>query len=225
MPFLAPNDGFVNVFNLFEIAEPEGQQRVVDEMKKIVDTADYPGWISSTVHEGLDTPGTLNCVQWRSVEDLRARYAGEKFKKKTVPLFDQIATSTRLLQTEVAFSQVHPSRGDVVEISPDRDDYTVFIVLGVDPEQQKELLETVAQPEPWLFDVPGYRSHTYLGGLDGTVICNYAQWDSKELYDAFHTMPEEQRPADVRGARVRARALATSRFANTFRAVHTRSAG
>ncbi|MEU1185865.1 antibiotic biosynthesis monooxygenase [Streptomyces sp. NPDC005820] len=224
MPLIKPDDGYLTLFNLFETATTEGQDRVVDEMKKIVDNATYPGWISSTVHAGVDTPGTLNFIQWRDLAALEARYAGEKFKTKTVPLFNQLATSARLLKTELEFTQHHPDLGDSIEVSPKRDDYTVFVLLNVEPENQKELLDTLAKPDEWLKTVPGYRSHTYFRGIDGTFIANYAQWDSKELYDAFHTLPEEQRPADVREGRLRARNLATGRFANSFRAVHTRSA-
>jgi hypothetical protein len=72
--------------------------------------------------------------------------------------------------------------------------------------------------------VPGYRSNSILRGLDGTFVVNIAQWESKPHYDAFHQLPEEQRPADVRTMRERARALLTSRDANTYRTVHTRSA-
>ncbi|MEU0743262.1 antibiotic biosynthesis monooxygenase [Streptomyces sp. NPDC006134] len=225
MPLISPDDGYLTVFNLFETDTPALQDDVLDAMRDIIDHADYPGWISSTLHAGVDTPGTANYIQWRSAADLQARYEGRKFQQKTVPLFHRLARTVRLLKTEVAFTQHHPSLGDAVEISPKRDDHTVLIVLDTEPENQKELLETLAKPDEWIKTVPGYRSHTYFRGLDGTFVVNYAQWDSKELYDAFHTLPEEQRPADVRAGRLRARELVTKRQANTYRVVHTRSAG
>jgi heme-degrading monooxygenase HmoA len=224
MPFISPDDGYLNVFNLFETETRDGQERVVDEMKKIVDNATYQGWVSSTVHAGLDSPGTLNCVQWRSPEDLEARYAGARFKNKTVPLFNDLATSVRLLKTEVTSTQHHPSLGGTIEISPDRDDYTVFVLFGVEPENQKELLETLTQPEEWLLDVPGYRSHACLRGIDGTFVVYYAQWEGKELYEAYHNLPEHERPADVQKRRSQSRSLLTSWWSNSFRAVHSRSA-
>ncbi len=224
MPFISPEDGYLTVFNIFETETRDGQERVLQEMRNIIDNANYPGWISSTLHSGQDRPGTLNYIQWRSLADLEARYAGEKFKKKTVPLFDQLSTSVQLLKTEVVFAQRHPALGGVTEISPERDDYTVAFILGVEPENQKALLDTLAKPDEWLLSVPGYRSHTYLRGIDGTFVVNYAQWDSKAHHDAFHHLPEDQRPTEVQKARLRARSLATSRTANTYRVVHTRSA-
>ncbi|HEY3610274.1 MAG TPA: antibiotic biosynthesis monooxygenase [Pseudonocardiaceae bacterium] len=209
---------------MFETETLAGQEKVLDAMRDIIDNADYPGWISSTLHAGQDRPGTGNYIQWRSLADLQARYTGGKFKNKTVPEFHKLATSVKLLKTEAAFVQQQPSVGSVTEISPRRDDYTVIIILGVEPDNQSALLNTLAQPEEWLMTVPGYRSHAYFRGIDGTFVVNYAQWDSKQLYDRFHDLPEDQRPTDVQKARVRARSLATSRSANTYRVVHTRSA-
>ncbi|MFF8608931.1 antibiotic biosynthesis monooxygenase family protein [Streptomyces sp. NPDC015346] len=209
---------------MFETETREGQDRVLGEMCDIIDKANYPGWISSTVHGGVDAPGTANFIQWRSLEDLQARYAGKKFQNKTVPLFDELATTVKLLKTEAVFAQRHPSLGGVTEISPDRDDYTVIFILDVAPENQKELVDTLAKPDEWLLSVPGYRSHAYFRGLDGSFIVNYAQWDSKETYDAFHTLPDDQRPESVRKGREHARTLATGRWANTFRVAHSRSA-
>ncbi|UQX03449.1 antibiotic biosynthesis monooxygenase family protein [Streptomyces sp. RerS4] len=224
MPFISPDDGHLTVFNLFETETPAGQEQVLDAMRDIIDNATYPGWISSTLHAGQDRPGTANYIQWTGLEALEARYAGEGFKRKTVPKFNELATSVRLLKTEAEFVQRHPGLDGAPELSPARDDYTVIIVLGVAAENQKELLDTLATPEEWLAEVPGYRSHTYFRGLDGTFLVNYAQWDGKEAYDAFHALPEEQRPRDVRDARARARSLVTSRWANTYHVVHSRSA-
>ncbi|MGW4600883.1 antibiotic biosynthesis monooxygenase family protein [Streptomyces sp. NPDC004457] len=224
MPLISPDDGHLTVFNLFETDTRALQDDVLDAMRDIIDHADYPGWISSTLHAGVDSPGTANYIQWRSLADLEARYQGRKFQQKTVPQFHKLARTVRLLKTELEFTQHHPGLGDGIEISPDRDDYTVLIVLDTTPDRQKELLHALAKPDEWITTVPGYRSHTYFRGLDGTFVVNYAQWDSKELYDAFHHLPEEQRPADVRAGRVRARELVTGRQANTYRVTHSRSA-
>jgi heme-degrading monooxygenase HmoA len=224
MPFISPDDGCLTVFNIFETETRDGQERVLDEMRDIIDNANHAGWISSTLHAGVEAPGTLNYIQWRSLADLAARYSGEKFKNKTAPLFNALSTSVKLLKTEAVFAQRHPSLDGVTEISPQRDDYTVAFILGVEPANQPTLVDILAKPDEWLTGVPGYRSHTYLRSIDGTSVVNYAQWDSKESYDAFHTLAEDQRPVDVQKARVRARSLATSRSANTYRVVHTRSA-
>lgn len=223
MPFISPDDGYLTVFNMFETDTPDGQESLLDAMREIIDNGRYPGWISSTLHSGQDRLGTANYIQWRSIEDLEARYAGEEFKNKTVPLFKKISTSIRLLKTEVIFTQHHSSL-DSIEISPNRDDYTMIIIMGVAPENQKALFDTLAQPDEWVMTVPGYRSHTILRGIDGTFVVLYAQWDNKKLYDKFHNLPESDRPADIQKMRTIARSLVTYRSANSYHVVHTRSA-
>jgi hypothetical protein len=224
MPSISPEDGYLTLFNIFETATAENQQRVLDAMRDIVDGATYPGWISSTVHTAEDHPGTANYIQWRSLADIEARYAGEKFTKKTVPLFRQLSTSVQLLKTELVFAQCHPDVGTVAEISPARDDYTVIDVLEVAPANQKALLDTLAQPEEWRFAAPGYRSHAYFRVLEGTAVVSYSQWAGKESCDRFRGLPEDELPVEIQKARIRARSMVTSRTSNTYRVWHSRSA-
>jgi heme-degrading monooxygenase HmoA len=224
MAFITPDDGYLTLFNLFTTKDVDTQDQVLDAMREIVDGATYPGWVSSTVHAGIEVPGTANYIQWRSLADLEARYQGEAFKQKTVPLFQKLADTVRLIQTEMVYYQRNSALDPITELSPERDDYTVIIHFSTAEENQKELAETLAKRELWMDGLPGYRGHAYFRGLDGTSLINYAQWASKADYDAFHTMPEEERPADVRDGRIRARGLITSRIANTYRVWHTRSA-
>lgn len=230
MPKIAADGKYLTVLNLFSTDAPEKQDRLLSAMREIVDAAAYEGWVSSTVHSGQDKPGTANFIQWRSSEDLEARYAGEEFKHRTVPLFQDMTTSIRLLQNEVAFTQASPELGGVTEISPDRDDYTVIEVFGVAEQDQEELVDALGASQDWLLDVAGYRSHTVLRGLrarglDEKFVVSYSQWEGKEAYDAFRTQPEAERSAERRKTDARVDALATSRDWNTYRVVHTRSAG
>ncbi|MEU8258693.1 antibiotic biosynthesis monooxygenase family protein [Micromonospora inaquosa] len=223
MPFIRAGDGYLAVFNMFTCNTAEEQERIVDEMKAIVDSADYPGWVSSTVHGAVDSPGTANYVQWRSLADLEARYAGARYQQNVVPLFQQIATSVRLLKTEAVFVQHHEDQG-YLEIGPHRDDHTVIIVMECAPENQQALVDALGQRDEWLMTVPGYRAHAICRGVDGTFIILYAQWESKEHYDAFHHLPESQRPEEVQRIRAFTDTIVTERRANTYRPVHSRSA-
>lgn len=224
MAFVDPEDGYLTVVNLFESETQEAQDRLLAAMSEIIDGADFPGWISSTLHGGVERRGTANYIQWRSLEDLLARYAGEKFRHETVPLFHELSTSIRLLKSEVVFAQRGPGETGPIEITPMSDDYTVLMVMGVAPENQKALTDALAQPDEWLRSRPGYRSHSVLRVLDGDAVITYAQWASKKDYDAFHTLPEHERPADMQRTRAAARGLLTSRSSNTYRVVHSRSA-
>lgn len=240
MPFINPENGYLTVINLFKTDAPDRVDRLVDEMCAIVDTAAFPGWISSTVHRGQERMGTANFIQWRGKQDLESRYAGEEFKHRTVPVFHEITTFIRLMQTEVELSQRHPSQGGATEISPDRDDYTVIEILGVEPADQDELIAVLGRAHDWLVDVPGYRSQSVLRGIrsrgpesdgdlaaigtDNDFVVVYSQWDGEESYNAFRALPEDQRPAARRRTQERRDSLTTASDWNGYRVVHTRSA-
>ncbi|MEU6731739.1 antibiotic biosynthesis monooxygenase [Streptomyces physcomitrii] len=228
MPKISTEDGYLTVLNLFTADAPEKQEKLLGEMRKIVDAATYEGWISSTVHAGVDQPGTANFIQWRSGEDLEKRYAGEEFKHRTLPVFGEMTTSIRLLQNDIVYTQRAPELNGVTEISPDRDDHTVITVFGVEKENQDALVEALSQDH--FLKVDGYRSHSVLKGraargLEGSFVVAYSQWASKEAYDAFNSQPEGERSAERKEAEATVRSLITSVDSNTYRVVHTRSAG
>jgi heme-degrading monooxygenase HmoA len=229
MPVISPEKGYLTVLNLFTTDTPVNQDRLLGEMRGIVDTAAFPGWISSTVHSGQDKLGTANFIQWRSKADLEARYAGDVFKHRTVPLFQEITTSIKLLQTEVAFTQRRSTVGDVTEISPARDDYTVIEVFGVAPDDQDDLVSALGPWQDWLLDTPGYRSHSVLRGVgaryvDGPFVVTYSQWDDKESYDAFRALGEDEQPGERQKTQARLESLVIWSEWNSYRVVHSRSA-
>ncbi|MFF7610218.1 antibiotic biosynthesis monooxygenase [Streptomyces parvulus] len=229
MPIISTEDNYLTVLNLFTTDTPQHQDQLLTEMGKIVDSAAYEGWISSTVHAGQDTPGTANLIQWRSGEDLQKRYAGEEFKHRTLPVFREITTDIRLLQNEIVFSRTrsgHPR----VEVSPERDDYTVIEVHRVAQGDQDELVKALGEGQDWLAAVPGYRSHSVFKGLramfvEGAFAVVYSQWDSKDSYDAYQQAPAAARSAARRAGEERIARLRTGCDANTYRVVHTRAAG
>jgi heme-degrading monooxygenase HmoA len=241
MPFISAEDGYLTVINLFRTDTPARLDRLVHEMRSIVDTAAFPGWISSTVHRGQERLGTANFIQWRGREDLESRYAGDEFKHRTVPVFREITTSVRLMQTEVQLSQRHPALGGTTEISPRRDDYTVIEIIGVAPPGQDEMISTLGEAHQWLTETPGYRSQSVLRGIrargpegdsgalaalgsDNDFVVVYSQWDSRDAYDAFRAQPLADQPAARRKTEARRDGLTTFLDWNTYRVVHTRSA-
>ncbi|MFE2069959.1 MULTISPECIES: antibiotic biosynthesis monooxygenase family protein [unclassified Streptomyces] len=229
MPKIAADGKNLTVLNLFSTDSAEKQDSLLAAMREIVDAATYEGWMSSTVHSGQTKFGTANFIQWRSTEDLETRYAGEEFKHRTLPLFGEITTAIRLLQNEVVFAQ-QKSGVEETEIGPSRDDYTAIDLYGVMEPAQDALVDALGVSQKWLQDVPGYRSHTVLRGLrgrgiEGKWVVVYSQWDSKEAYDAFRDQPAGERSADRQKTDAQVDALAVWRDSNTYRVVHTRSAG
>ena len=74
----------------------------------------------------------------------------------------------------------------MVTISPDLDVFTVIISFSVDPSRQSELLKEIVDfLETLVKKQPGFVSSTLHKSLDGTRVINYAQWRSREDYEAF----------------------------------------
>lgn len=229
MPIISSEDRHLTVLNLFRTDAADKQDQLLEEMRSIVDTAAFPGWISSTVHSGQDKHGTANFIQWRSREDLLVRYEGEKFKHRTIPLFGELSDWMKLLQTEVVFTQQHPSLGGVTEVSPKRDDYTVIEFFGVAEKNEDAMVEALSQRE-WLLDEPGYRSHSVMLGVgsrgyEGAFVVTYSQWDSKESFDAYRDQADEHQSEQRRKSQARVHSMVTEYDCNTYRVVHSRSAG
>ncbi|MCE0537641.1 antibiotic biosynthesis monooxygenase [Kineosporia rhizophila] len=221
MPLITPDNGSLTVFNLFNTTDLQKQATLLEAMRGIISNANYDGWRSSTLHGGIAKPCAANYIQWRSLADLRERYEGENFKHNTVPYFTDLTTSVHLLKTEVV--TVQSSADAPVLIDPDRDDFTVIVLMGCDGADQAELVDLMTKPDEWMRTQPGYRSHSILRGLDGDIVVNYAQWDSQADYERFHDQPEQQRPRHDRDMRARARSLLTSYESNTYEVVFSRS--
>jgi heme-degrading monooxygenase HmoA len=241
MPFINPENGYLTVLNLFKTDVPDHRERLVQEMRAVVDTANYPGWVSSTVHKGQDKLGTLNFIQWRSAADLEARYSIDSFKHRTIPVFVEITTYARLMQTEVVLAHRHPSLGTATEISPERDDYTVAEILDVQPEHQSALITALESAHEWLEDTPGYRSQSVLRGVrargpegtegelralgsDNSFVVVYSQWASKAAYDAFRLTPEDKQSPARRKTESQRYSYTVSTDWNTYKVDYTRSA-
>lgn len=230
MPRIAAEDRHLVVLNLFATDAAEKQERLLGAMREIVDSAAYPGWISSNMHSGQDRFGTANLIQWRSGEDLEARYAGEEFKHRTMPLFQEMTTSIRLLQTEVVSVARRGVSGGVVEITPGGGDYTVIEVFRVAEGDRDELVEALGGAGEWLVQVPGFRAQLVLKGLaarglEGGFAVSYSQWDGKASYDAFRGAAEGERSGERLKTQARVDALVLGSDWNSYLPVHSRSAG
>lgn len=240
MPFINPDDGHLVVINLFKTDTEDKRERLLKESTEVVDSAGFPGWVSSTVHRGQDRLGTLNFIQWRSPEDLQSWYAGDMFKHRDMSVFLTLMTFARMLQAEMVVSRCHPSVGKVAEISPERDDYTVVEVLDVSPFSQDNLIGAIGDAHEWLVEIPGYRSQSVLRGVvarspkgenelqtmggQNSFVVVYSQWDSKESYDAFRGTPEEEKSEARLATEVKRNALTISSDWNSYRVVHAGSA-
>ena len=76
-------------------------------------------------------------------------------------------------------------------ISREQDLVTLVNVFDVAPENQQRLVELLAEATETIMNkMPGYISANIHKSLDGTRVVNYAQWESREDFEAMLRNPE-----------------------------------
>jgi quinol monooxygenase YgiN len=73
MTTISPSRKLVTLINVFTV-EPANQQRLLDLLARATETSvqHAPGFISASLHRGLDGTKITMYAQWRSVEDYEA---------------------------------------------------------------------------------------------------------------------------------------------------------
>lgn len=79
----------------------------------------------------------------------------------------------------------------MTRISKDQDVLTLINVFTVEPARQQRLVDLLVEAtEQTMSRQPGYVSANIHTSLDGTRVTNYAQWRSREDFDAIFRNPE-----------------------------------
>jgi quinol monooxygenase YgiN len=82
----------------------------------------------------------------------------------------------------------------MTDIDEDWPGVTLVNVFTVEPDRQEELVELlVDSTEETMRDLPGFVSANLHASRDGTRVVNYAQWESKEAFEAILEDSEAQR--------------------------------
>ncbi|MDB4954910.1 MAG: antibiotic biosynthesis monooxygenase [Myxococcales bacterium] len=102
MTTISKHAGFVTFINVFTV-EPAHQQRLVELLTRV--TQDYvrhaPGFVSSSLHRGLDGTKVTMYAQWQSMEDYEA--------------MRQDSRPRPYLEQALSFAKFEPGSYEVVE--------------------------------------------------------------------------------------------------------------
>ena len=103
MTTISLSPSVVTLINVF-IVEPANQQQLIELLARATETSvrHAPGFISSSLHRGLDGTKVTMYAQWRSVEDYQA------MRENPAPL--------PYLQRALAIARFEPGMYEVVEI-------------------------------------------------------------------------------------------------------------
>jgi heme-degrading monooxygenase HmoA len=81
----------------------------------------------------------------------------------------------------------------MVTISKENKVVTLINIFTVAPENQQRLVDMLMQAtEETMKDLPGFVSANIHKGLDGVRVANYAQWRSREDFEAMLKNPKAQ---------------------------------
>jgi quinol monooxygenase YgiN len=102
MTTISPSRKLVTLINVFTV-EPANQERLLDLLGRATETSvrHAPGFISASLHRGLDGTKVTMYAQWRSVEDYEA------MRRNPAPL--------PYLQQALAVAKFDPGMYEVVE--------------------------------------------------------------------------------------------------------------
>lgn len=79
----------------------------------------------------------------------------------------------------------------MTRITQDADIVTLINVFTVEPQDQQQLVDALVEAtQSNLNQFPGFISANIHKSLDGTKVVNYAQWESRENYEAMLESPE-----------------------------------
>jgi len=187
MPTISLENKFSSVILIFEV-DPKNQSALIEagieNSKKVMEKK--PGFISASFHKSFDGTSMVNYSQWenrKSYEDainfltLDEVHIGEK-------IFD-IADPDWNIYELVFSAGTNPAR-----ISKDSSLVTVINKFSVAPENHKRLLELLDNLRIVVEKQPGFISANVHRSFEGTRIVSYAQWNTKEEYQAVYTNPD-----------------------------------
>ena len=102
MTTISPSRKLVTLINVFTV-DPANQQQLIELLARVTETVvrHAPGFISSSLHRGLDGTKVTMYAQWRSVEDYQA------MRENPAPL--------PYLQQALALAKFDPGMYEVVE--------------------------------------------------------------------------------------------------------------
>ena len=102
MTTISPNRKLVTLINVFTV-EPRNQQKLIELLARATETSvrHAPGFISASLHRGIDGTKVTMYAQWRSVEAYQA------MRENPAPL--------PYLQEALAIAKFDPGMYEVVE--------------------------------------------------------------------------------------------------------------
>ena len=141
------------------------------------------GFVSANLHKSYDGLSVVNYSQWST----RKPYE----EVINVRNSDNLQIGEKIFEIADQDSNIYElvfSAGSVpTEISKNASLVTVVNKFSVEPKNQKILLKYLDDLRMVVEKLPGFISANVHKSIDGTRVVSYAQWKSKENYQAVYT--------------------------------------
>jgi len=184
MPTISLDNKLSNTILIFQV-DPKNQSALIDvgieNSKKVMEKK--LGFVSTSFHKSFDGTSVVNYSQW---ENHKSYVDAINFLN-----LDEVAIGGKIFDIadpdwniyELVFSAgTNPTR-----ILKDSNLVTVVNLFSVKPENQKKLLQLLEDLRVVVEKLPGFISANVHRSFEGTRIVSYAQWNTKEAYQAVYT--------------------------------------
>ena len=187
MPTISSNNKLSSVILIFQV-DAKNQSALIEagieNSKKVMEKKQ--GFVSSSFHKSFDGTSVVNYSQWetrKSYEDA-INFLNPDEVQIGEKIFD-IADPDWNIYELVFSAGTNPTK-----ILKDANLVTVINRFSVEPENQKKLLQLLDDLKVVVERQPGFISANVHRNFEGTRIVSYAQWDTKEDYQAVYTISE-----------------------------------
>ena len=140
------------------------------------------GFVSANLHKSYDGLSVVNYSQWST----RKPYIAINVRNS-----DNLQIGEKIFEIADQDSNIYElvfSAGSVpTQISKDPSLVTVINKFSVEPKNQKILLKYLDDLRMVVEKLPGFISANVHKSIDGIRVVSYAQWKSKENYQAVYT--------------------------------------
>lgn len=184
MPAISQDNKIPCVILIFEV-DPKNQSALIEagieNSQKVMEKK--PGFVSASFHKSFDGTSMVNYAQWenrKSYEDA-INFLNPDEVQIGEKIFDIADPDWNIY--ELAFS----AGTNPTIISKDANLVTVINKFSVEPENHKRLLQLLDDLRIVVEKQPGFISANVHSSIEGTRIVSYAQWNTKEDYQAVYT--------------------------------------
>ena len=184
MTIISAENNIAAVILIFQV-DPKLQAELIDAAKensqKVMEKK--PGFISANLHKSYDGTSMVNYAQW---ETRKSYEEAINFLKP-----DEVKIGERIFDIADPdwniYNLVFSAGSTPTKITQDTNLVTVINKFSVEPENQKKLVKLLDDLRKIVEKLSGFISANVHRSLDGTRVVSYAQWNSKEDYQAVYT--------------------------------------